>query len=100
MIKLVEDHRQARARVRRLKELDNEFKAGNRSVAKEVQDIVLWLAEFYPVHIKKEDSQFFVRTERYFSGEELARMLERFWEFDRQMIHEKYRAFYEEISKA
>jgi len=42
-------------------------------------------------HIKKEDAVFFPNTEKYFTADELDRMLEEFWEFDRKMIHEKYR---------
>ncbi len=32
----------------------------------------------------------------YFSGAEQQAMLDRFWEFDRKMIHEKYRRVVEE----
>jgi len=34
---------------------------------------------------------YFPNTEKYFIADEVDRMLEEFWEFDRKMIHEKYR---------
>lgn len=48
------------------------------------------LVEFYPAHIKKEDKRFFVPCMGYFSEQEQADMLREFWEFDRELIHEKY----------
>jgi hemerythrin-like domain-containing protein len=50
------------------------------------------LVEFYPRHIDKEDKHFFIPCMAYFSDAEKAPMLETMWEFDRQMIHEKYRS--------
>ncbi len=47
--------------------------------------------KFYPVHIEKEDKHFFLPCLGYFSKEEQDIMLGEFWEFDRKMIHEKYR---------
>jgi hemerythrin-like domain-containing protein len=63
-----------------------------------IQEIIAWLASFYPVHIKKEDDVFFPGTERYFDDRELDDMLEKFWEFDRGMIHEKYRKVLESLA--
>jgi hemerythrin-like domain-containing protein len=95
MAELIDEHRQARARVKRIVELNDAYKKGDRGVVSEIVELVLWLAAFYPVHIRKEDKVFFPDTERYFSPAELERMLGRFWEFDRTMIHEKYRRVYE-----
>jgi hemerythrin-like domain-containing protein len=50
------------------------------------------LVEFYPAHIEKEDKHFFVPCMQYFSRREQDEMLEEFWEFDRGLIHEKYRS--------
>ena len=49
------------------------------------------LVEFYPRHIMKENRIFFPDTEQYFSDSELNKMPDEFWEFDRNMIHEKYK---------
>jgi hemerythrin-like domain-containing protein len=50
------------------------------------------LVEFYPAHIEKEDKHFFVPCMEYFSQQEQDEMLEEFREFDRGLIHEKYRS--------
>jgi hemerythrin-like domain-containing protein len=49
------------------------------------------LAEFYPKHIEKEDKNFFFPCMEYFTKNEQDVMLDEFWEFDRNLIHEKYR---------
>jgi hemerythrin-like domain-containing protein len=97
MADLVEEHRQARARVKSIVELNEAFKRGDRTVVPRIAELVQWLAAFYPVHIRKEDREFFPNTERYFTPAQLGEMLEKFWEFDRAMIHEKYRRVYEAI---
>jgi hemerythrin-like domain-containing protein len=48
------------------------------------------LIEFYPKHIEKEDKVFLPSSRKYFSEEDDQAMLTEFWEFDRNMIHEKY----------
>lgn len=55
------------------------------------------LAELYPKHIDKEDNHFFIPCMDYFTQAEKDEMLERMFEFDRQMIHEKYRTIVELI---
>jgi hemerythrin-like domain-containing protein len=97
MADLVEEHRQARSRVKTIVDLNEAFKGGDLTAVAGIVELVLWLAAFYPVHIRKEDREFFPATERYFTPAELPAMLDRFREFDRNMIHEKYRAVYEAI---
>lgn len=53
------------------------------------------LVGFYPRHIEKEDKVFFPSSRAYFTGEEDQAMLAEFWEFDRKMIHEKYKVVVE-----
>ena len=55
------------------------------------------LIEFYPKHIKKEDKVFFPASRSYFTDNEDQAMLAEFWEFDRKMIHEKYKAVVESL---
>jgi hemerythrin-like domain-containing protein len=98
MAELIEEHKQSRAKVREIAELNEQYKRGNAGVVLQIVEIVLWLAAFYPAHIKKEDAVFFPHTERYFSNEEMDDILRQFWEFDRKMIHEKYKRVYESIS--
>jgi hemerythrin-like domain-containing protein len=55
------------------------------------------LLTFYPRHIDKEDKHFFIPCMAYFSEVEQAELLARMQEFDRQLIHEKYRSVVEGI---
>ena len=80
-------------------ELNDQYRKGRRKVVPQIVEILLWLADFYPVHIRKEDKEFFPESEKYFNKEELEAMLETFWFFDRSMIHEKYQSIYESISR-
>ncbi len=99
MAELVEDHAWARQTTASLFEAKNDFlldKAGA------LDDLLLHLEElviFYPRHIDKEDKQFFIPCLRYFSDAEKKQLLERMVEFDRQMIHEKYRNIVEGIER-
>lgn len=95
---LVDEHRQARSQVVRIVELNERYKRGERETVGAIKEIIAWLASFYPVHIRKEDERFFPDTEKYFDEGELDGMLERFWEFDRGMIHEKYRRLLESLN--
>ncbi len=96
---LIAEHAQARAKVRQIAELNERCRNGETSVVPEIRDIILWLADFYPRHIRKEDKEFFPETEKYFTDAELEAMLKDFWEFDKNMIHEKYKSILESISR-
>ena len=99
MNELIDEHKKAREKVRRIVELNEQFKKGNSKVVPEIREIILWLADFYPVHIRKEDKDFFPKSEKYLSEQELKAMLENFSDFDRKMIHEKYQNIYETLSR-
>jgi hemerythrin-like domain-containing protein len=90
MAELVDEHREARERVKTLLGAKDRFQKGDSEAAADIISIMEWLADFYPRHIRKEDKDFFPRTESYFSAEELGAMLEEFRDFDGKMIHEKY----------
>jgi hemerythrin-like domain-containing protein len=57
------------------------------------------LVEFYPRHIDKEDKHFFIPCMTYFSEAEQADLLARMHEFDRLLIHEKYRGLVEGLEQ-
>jgi hemerythrin-like domain-containing protein len=99
MRELVDEHRQAREKVAEIAALNERFKNGDRAAAVAIARIVAWLAAFYPLHIKKEDEHFFPDTEKYFDEKELDKMIARFWDFDRMMVHEKYRKLFESLNK-
>jgi len=65
-------------------------------------DLMLHLEElvgFYPQHIEKEDQHFFIPCMAYFSDAEKADLLAAMYEFDRQMIHDKYRGVVESMEQ-
>ena len=56
-------------------------------------------ADLYPKHIEKEDKVFFPASMTYFSEPERESMLDEFWEFDRKMIHAKYKSIIESLER-
>ena len=56
-----------------------------------ITDYIRSLIEFYPKHAEKEDRQFFIPCMDYFTDAEKEAMLKEEWEFDKSLIHEKYR---------
>lgn len=95
---LVDEHVRARAHVKELAEAKERFVAGDDGALAPIVAALSWLVDFYPKHIEKEDKVFFPDTERYFTGEELDALLTAFHEFDRRMIHEKYRALVDSLT--
>jgi len=91
MNELIEEHKYGRKLVAELVQAKEEYLAGDPEALATILEKFAALVEFYPEHIKKEDLVFFPDTEKYFTKEELDAMLEAFWEFDRNMIHEKYK---------
>ncbi|HVP18266.1 MAG TPA: hemerythrin domain-containing protein [Spirochaetia bacterium] len=92
MNELVDEHRQAREKVKALVSAQERFQAGDAEAVQDIISIMGWLADFYPRHIRKEDRDFFPGTESYFSAAELDRLLGSFGDFDGKMIHEKYQS--------
>lgn len=90
MAELVEEHRQAREKVRALVDAKERFQKSDEEAVQDIVSIMDWLVDFYPRHIRKEDKDFFPRTESYFNKDELDAMLFAFRDFDAKMIHEKY----------
>ena len=88
---LIAEHKKARQTVSELVEAEDATRRGDKSSLKTVMENLNTLVNFYPLHIRKEDEIFFPNTEKYFNEKEQQKMLEAFGEFDRQMIHEKYR---------
>ncbi len=99
MRELIDEHIKARKIVGELVKANSDYIAGNSGSIEIIIDRLDFLINFYPVHIKKEDDVFFPDTEKYFTAEELDKMLNDFWEFDRKMIHEKYNRLYDTFSK-
>jgi hemerythrin-like domain-containing protein len=97
MDELIEDHVFARNTTKALVEANMRYRRGHGSAFGEVTARLRTLIDFYPKHIKKEDDIFFPATRAYFTEEEDQAMLAEFWEFDRKMIHEKYKSVVKEF---
>jgi len=94
---LINEHKYAReitsklADARKKYYFSNGNDASNQIYTFEIYEYMKQLIEFYPLHIKKEDSKFFLPCMDYFTDKEKEKMLGEFWEFDRKLIHEKYK---------
>jgi hemerythrin-like domain-containing protein len=99
MERLIQEHIWARQAITKLSVANNRYIHGDTEALKEMVYELEKIIKFYPLHIEKEDKHFFVPVMAYFSEAEQQAMLEEFWEFDRQLIHEKYKKVVEEIEK-
>jgi hemerythrin-like domain-containing protein len=96
---LIEEHRQGRRVVGELVQAKDEYIRGRHESISRIISSLRHLVDFYPVHIEKEDRHFFLPCMRYFSKEEQDAMLNEEYDFDRNLIHSKYRAVVENAEK-
>ena len=97
MADLISDHVHGRELTHRMVDANVRYTAGDPAALAEIDSAGRELIAFYPVHINKEDAHFFKPCLEYFSAEEKAQMLVDFDEFDRALIHERYRAIVERL---
>jgi rubredoxin/iron-sulfur cluster repair protein YtfE (RIC family) len=91
MDELIEEHIYARERVSRLFESRELHFNGDPGALEQARETLNDLIELYLQHIDKEDRRFFYPCMDLFTETEKVKMLEEFREFDRGMIHWKYR---------
>ncbi|MDD5610631.1 MAG: hemerythrin domain-containing protein [Candidatus Omnitrophica bacterium] len=96
---LIREHIYGRKTTKKLATAQEKYRQGDRNALKAVAGSLKKLVEFYPKHIEKEDKHFFLPSMGYFSKEEQACMLRDFAEFDRRLIHEKYKVMVERLEK-
>jgi len=94
---LIQDHVYGRTLTRQLVGANGRYAAGEESALGEIVPLLRALAEFYPVHIEREDHHFFKPCLEYFSEAERVQMLADFDEFDRALIHQRYREVVERL---
>jgi hemerythrin-like domain-containing protein len=94
---LTEEHNYARNMTKSIVGLKEKYIQGDKNVILEISQLMQGLAEFYPKHIEKEDKHFFLPCMNYFVPQEQDAMLKEFWEFDKQLIHEKYKTMVQEM---
>lgn len=95
MKELIEEHVFGRQTTKALIEANAHFRGGDETALADITAHLKTLTEFYPRHIEKEDKVFFPSTRAYFTDKEDQAILAEFWEFDRNMIHEKYKSLVE-----
>lgn len=99
MQRLIDDHVWARGKTRELVEASEWYFSGDTEQLPRIALILQQLAEFYPDHIAREDTQFFRHAVGYFDSEERERIDAESREFDRQLIHERYAAVVEGMER-
>ena len=90
MQELIQEHKMGRNNTKKLAEAKERYVQGNKESLKDIITNLEILIKFYPRHIEKEDKHFFIPSMDYLTEEEKDKMLTEMWEFDRNMIHEKY----------
>lgn len=91
MQRLIQEHVWARQAVNKLSAANERYQQGDAAALYTMTYELGKIVQFYPEHIVKEDKHFFLPIMDYFPPAEQQAMLDRFWEFDRMLIHEKYR---------
>ena len=99
MAELVEEHAYLRNRVTQLAAAKELHVEGSSEALHKVIQMIAELIGFYPTHMEKEERGFFAAAMGYLTGEEKVRMLEEMREFDRRLIHDKYRYLVEGMER-
>jgi hemerythrin-like domain-containing protein len=99
MDELVKEHAYARNITKSLVSAKEKYSQQVKTALSDIVKLMADLVEFYPKHIEKEDKYFFLPCMKYFSKQEQAAMLNEFWEFDKKLVHEKYKKIVEEIER-
>ncbi len=94
---LIEEHIYARKTTKSLRDAKERYVKGDKEALDDIKDFIQALVELYPRHIEKEDKRFFLPVMGYFDKKEQEAMLCEFGEFDRNLIHEKYKAIVKDI---
>jgi hemerythrin-like domain-containing protein len=87
---LLEEHIQARELTKELVRAKENYLRQEPEAVNQILFHLDKITAMYPKHIIKEDQHFFIPCMEYFTAEEKDAMLEKMWEFDRKLIHERY----------
>ena len=99
MAELIREHDWAREATASLVKAKDEYLLEKPGALDDLMEQLEKLVDFYPRHIDKEDKHFFIPCMAYFSEAEQAGLLARMHEFDRLLIHEKYRGVVESMEQ-
>ena len=93
MDELVLEHIQNRKIINNLELARDSYVKGDQEAVKSILVICKSLVEFYPGHMEREEKKFFTPAMDYFSKREQEEMVKKFWEFDKDLLLEKYVKF-------
>ena len=99
MAELINDHKLGRVVTSELVNTNTRYRNRDDTALGVIAEKLHFLVEFYPRHIEKEDKVFFPAMMRYLYETDQQIILSEFWEFDRTMIHEKYRNVIDSLSR-
>jgi hemerythrin-like domain-containing protein len=91
MDELIREHRTAITIVDRLTDAKNRYQKGEQTAIQDINTALGEITTLYRKHVITEDKHFFLPVMKYFSKEEKDAMLQQMWDYDRTMIHVKYR---------
>jgi hemerythrin-like domain-containing protein len=94
---LLAEHVFGRQTIKKLVVAKENLLRGKKEAVTELLEHLGELVELYPRHIEKENRRFFIPVMDYFTPAEKEALLQRMYEFDREMIHNKYRHVVEQI---
>jgi hemerythrin-like domain-containing protein len=100
MGELIREHVFGRQQTQALVAANERYRKGDQNALADVSKALHTLVDFYPAHILKEDRIFFPAARTYFTEDEDMALLAAFNEFDRTMIHEKYRSVVMSLEQA
>ena len=92
MNELIQEHIVGRTTTAELVKSATAYQKGDKTALPLITQNLRKIVDFYPMHIEKEDKLFFPSTMKYLSASEQQTMLDEFWEFDKKMIHAKYKS--------
>jgi hemerythrin-like domain-containing protein len=96
---LLQEHALGRQMVAGLVDAKEDYVGGNAGAITKVAQYIQKLVELYPAHIDKEDNRFFIPSMGYLSDRERADMIKEMADFDKQLIHEKYKATVKQLEE-
>jgi hemerythrin-like domain-containing protein len=99
MNELIQEHVVGRTTTVELVKAAAAYQSGSKTALSAVTTHMNKFADFYPRHIEKEDQTFFPSAMAYFSESEQQSILAEFREFDCTMIHSKYKAVVESLTR-
>ncbi|MDD5678446.1 MAG: hemerythrin domain-containing protein [Kiritimatiellae bacterium] len=97
MNELIQEHVFGRTTTYELVNARDAYQKGDKAALPLITQNLREFINFYPKHMEKEDRVFFPSSMTYFSESEQQSMLDEFWNFDRKMIHAKYKSIIESL---